>query len=75
MTTESTPIENGAARLDGKAAVVVGASRGLGRGVAEAFSAAGAAVFAIARARISTSGRRFCRLAIEIAPLPWARPR
>jgi NAD(P)-dependent dehydrogenase (short-subunit alcohol dehydrogenase family) len=37
--------------LEGKNAVVVGASRGLGRGVAEALSAAGASVLAIARDR------------------------
>jgi NAD(P)-dependent dehydrogenase (short-subunit alcohol dehydrogenase family) len=37
--------------LEGKSAVVVGASRGLGRGVAESFSAAGASVLAIARDR------------------------
>lgn len=35
--------------LDSKTAVVVGASRGLGRGVAEAFLAAGAKVVAVAR--------------------------
>jgi NAD(P)-dependent dehydrogenase (short-subunit alcohol dehydrogenase family) len=35
--------------LEGKQAVVVGAGRGLGRGVAEAFSAAGASVLAISR--------------------------
>ena len=35
--------------LEGKNAVVIGASRGLGRGVAEALSAAGASVLAIAR--------------------------
>lgn len=39
------------AELDGKKAVVVGASRGLGRGVAEALSRAGASVFAISRGR------------------------
>ena len=39
--------------LEGKTAVVVGAGRGLGRGVAEAFSAAGASVLAIARERPS----------------------
>jgi NAD(P)-dependent dehydrogenase (short-subunit alcohol dehydrogenase family) len=37
--------------LDGKQAVVVGASRGLGRGVAESLSRAGAPVLAIARSR------------------------
>jgi NAD(P)-dependent dehydrogenase (short-subunit alcohol dehydrogenase family) len=37
--------------LEGKKAVVVGASRGLGRGVAESFSGAGASVLAIARER------------------------
>ena len=35
--------------LDGKKAVVVGASRGLGRGIAEALSRSGASVLAIAR--------------------------
>jgi NAD(P)-dependent dehydrogenase (short-subunit alcohol dehydrogenase family) len=35
--------------LSGKTAVVVGASRGLGRGIAEAFDAAGATVVAVAR--------------------------
>ena len=35
--------------LEGKRAVVVGANRGLGRGVAQSLSAAGASVLAIAR--------------------------
>lgn len=35
--------------LTGKRAIVVGASRGLGRGIAEAFGAAGASVVAVAR--------------------------
>jgi NAD(P)-dependent dehydrogenase (short-subunit alcohol dehydrogenase family) len=35
--------------MHGKTAMVVGASRGLGRGVAEAFAAAGASVVAVAR--------------------------
>ena len=37
------------ARLDGKTAVVVGASRGFGRGIAQSLSGAGASVLAIAR--------------------------
>ena len=37
--------------LDGKSAIVVGASRGLGRGVAQSLSAAGASVLAIARGK------------------------
>jgi NAD(P)-dependent dehydrogenase (short-subunit alcohol dehydrogenase family) len=37
--------------LEGKNAVVAGASRGLGRGVAESLSAAGASVLAVARGR------------------------
>lgn len=36
-------------QLDGKTGLVVGGSRGLGRGFAEQFSAAGAAVVAVAR--------------------------
>jgi NAD(P)-dependent dehydrogenase (short-subunit alcohol dehydrogenase family) len=36
-------------QLDGKTGLVVGASRGLGRGIAERFSAAGATVVAVAR--------------------------
>jgi NAD(P)-dependent dehydrogenase (short-subunit alcohol dehydrogenase family) len=38
-------------QLGGKTGLVVGASRGLGRGVAERFSAAGATVVAVARTR------------------------
>jgi NAD(P)-dependent dehydrogenase (short-subunit alcohol dehydrogenase family) len=44
--------------LDGKTGLVVGASRGLGRGIAERFSAAGATVVAVAR-----SGRALEELA------------
>lgn len=36
-------------QLDGKTGLVVGASRGLGRGIAQRFSAAGASVVAVAR--------------------------
>src|ERR1700678_737481 len=35
--------------LDGRSTVVVGGSRGLGRGIAEAFASAGARVVAVAR--------------------------
>ncbi|HEX3690302.1 MAG TPA: SDR family oxidoreductase [Solirubrobacteraceae bacterium] len=42
-------------RLEGKSAIVVGASRGLGRGVAQSLSAAGASVLAIARGEAELS--------------------
>ena len=48
MTTQATPTTV-LPSLEGKRAVVVGASRGLGRGIAEAFNAAGASVVAIGR--------------------------
>jgi len=51
MNVEPTIADNGMPDLAGRKAVVVGASRGLGRGVAEAMSAAGASVVAIARDR------------------------
>ena len=44
--------------LEGKRAIVVGASRGLGRGVAQSLSAAGASVLAIARGRLSSTRSR-----------------
>jgi NAD(P)-dependent dehydrogenase (short-subunit alcohol dehydrogenase family) len=50
MTAEGTDKSSDqTARLDGTTAVVVGASRGLGRGVAESLAAAGASVLTIAR--------------------------
>lgn len=42
----SSPVDNGAVDLSGTAAVVTGASGGLGSGIARAFAAAGAAVVA-----------------------------
>ncbi|MGH2893998.1 MAG: SDR family NAD(P)-dependent oxidoreductase [Solirubrobacteraceae bacterium] len=54
-------------RLDGKAAIVVGASRGLGRGVALALSAAGASVFATARGPAELDELRAANPSIEVA--------
>jgi NAD(P)-dependent dehydrogenase (short-subunit alcohol dehydrogenase family) len=53
--------------LEGKNAVVVGASRGLGRGVAQALSAGGASVFAIARERGGLAELRAGDPSIEVA--------
>jgi NAD(P)-dependent dehydrogenase (short-subunit alcohol dehydrogenase family) len=51
MNLEARPEDSSVPDVAGKKAIVVGASRGLGRGVAEAMSAAGASVVAIARDR------------------------
>src|SRR5262245_43226824 len=55
--------------LKGKKARVVGASRGLGRGIAEAFDAAGAAVVAVARdgARLAELARSGSGIVAEVA--------
>jgi NAD(P)-dependent dehydrogenase (short-subunit alcohol dehydrogenase family) len=55
--------------LDGQVSVVVGASRGLGRGVAEQFSAAGAEVVAVARDGRALDGlaSEHERITIEVA--------
>ncbi len=52
--------------LDGKKVVVIGASRGLGRGVAESMSAAGASVYAIARERPALEELRAAHPSIEV---------
>jgi NAD(P)-dependent dehydrogenase (short-subunit alcohol dehydrogenase family) len=52
--------------LDGKSAIVVGASRGLGRGVAQSLSAAGASVLAIARGREALEELRSIDPSIDI---------
>jgi NAD(P)-dependent dehydrogenase (short-subunit alcohol dehydrogenase family) len=52
--------------LEGKTAVVVGASRGLGRGVAESLSAAGASVLAIARDRTRLDALSAAHPSIEV---------
>src|SRR5262245_771687 len=55
--------------LTGKKTLVVGASRGLGRGIAEAFDAAGATVVAVARdgARLAELARSGSRIVVEVA--------
>src|SRR5262245_63057111 len=55
--------------LNGKKALVVGASRGLRRGIAEAFDAAGAAVVAVARdgARLAELARSGSGIVAEVA--------
>jgi NAD(P)-dependent dehydrogenase (short-subunit alcohol dehydrogenase family) len=54
--------------LDGRSTVVVGASRGLGRGIADAFAAAGARVVAIAR---SAPGDLAADVPFEVADVPF----
>jgi 2-deoxy-D-gluconate 3-dehydrogenase len=61
-------------RLDGRVAIVTGASRGLGSGMAEALAEAGADIVAVARGstsalktRVEGLGRRFCAVQIDIA--------
>ena len=53
--------------LDGKQAVVVGASRGLGRGIAGSLSVAGASVYAIARERAGLEELKAWDPSIEVA--------
>src|SRR5262245_1109518 len=55
--------------LTGKKALVVGASRGLGRGIAEAFHAAGATVVAVARdgARLAELAGSGAGMIVEVA--------
>jgi NAD(P)-dependent dehydrogenase (short-subunit alcohol dehydrogenase family) len=52
--------------LDGKRAIVVGASRGLGRGVAHSLSAAGATVLAIARGQAELDELTAADASIEV---------
>ena len=53
--------------LDGKKAVVAGASRGLARGVAGSLSVAGASVYAIARDRAGLEEPKAWDQSIEVA--------
>lgn len=53
--------------LTGKSAIVVGASRGLGRGVAQSLSAAGASVLAIARGQAELDALRATDPSIDVA--------
>ncbi|HEX4009131.1 MAG TPA: SDR family oxidoreductase [Solirubrobacteraceae bacterium] len=53
--------------LEGKNVVVVGASRGLGRGIAEAFSGAGASVLAIGRDRAALAQLAAAQPSVQVA--------
>lgn len=74
MTAESTPLESPAPDLAGKKVVVVGASRGLGRGVAESTSSAGASVLAIARDRSELDELSSADASIEVLVADAADP-
>jgi len=60
--------------LDGKKAVVVGAGRGLGRGIAESMSRSGASVFAIAREQAGLAELQAAFPKIETAVADAADP-
>jgi NAD(P)-dependent dehydrogenase (short-subunit alcohol dehydrogenase family) len=60
--------------LDDKKAVVVGASRGLGRGIAEAISRSGASVFAIAREQAGLDELKAACPSVEVAVADAADP-
>ena len=58
-------------KLDGKSILVVGASRGLGRGIAEQFAAAGANVTALARSgpALKQLAASIPTIGVEVAPM------
>ena len=60
--------------LDDKKAVVVGASRGLGRGIAESMSRSGASVFAIAREHAGLDELKAACPSVEVAVADAADP-
>ncbi len=66
MTDHGRLRESDMPGLEGKVAVVVGASRGLGRGVAQALSAAGATVVAIGRDQAGLSELSAASPSLEI---------
>ena len=49
MTEKTHDVEYASSELSGRTTIVVGASRGLGHGVATAFAGAGASVVAVSR--------------------------